>query len=176
MPSWHKLRWQLRPRLWGSDRMTNPTDIPGSEDIKEQLADIEHQRWADWQKWMHSLTKDLPLGARGVFRVIPQVYFDRWERQINTSYADLTAAEKAADMEQVNRYWPLIETLLINQRNKILDMVMETLGEDVDHAECCDLKKKWDNMDDVSCSCEAVFINERNAELRAAFTKLRSEK
>ena len=70
----------------------------------EKLASIEHERWADWQKYLHSkCTKD----SNGNL-IIPKELVDRWERQIATPYNELTAKEQDSDREQVNRYWNLI--------------------------------------------------------------------
>lgn len=77
--------------------------------LREKLAAIEHERWSDWQRYMHSLCVRLPVTHD---LVILGHHYGQWERQINTPYANLSAEEKASDMEQVDRYWPLIETYL----------------------------------------------------------------
>ena len=76
--------------------------------LYEELAVIEHERWADWQKYMHSLCTKNDDGSL----TIPKKSVDQWERQIRTSYAELSEMEKDSDREQVDRYWRLImETL-----------------------------------------------------------------
>lgn len=80
----------------------------GGEDLREQLADIEHQRWADWQRYVHGLCTPAAGGAL----TVPASLVERWERQIGTSYDDLTDAEKAADRHQVDRYWHLLAARL----------------------------------------------------------------
>jgi hypothetical protein len=77
--------------------------------LRERLAAIEHERWADWQRYLHSKATDL-IGSGGAL-VIPADLVERWERQIATPYADLSEAEKDADREQVDRYWPLVAEL-----------------------------------------------------------------
>lgn len=76
-----------------------------SADLIEQLAAIEHERWASWQSYLHGKCERTPDGGLA----IPAALVERWERQIATPYADLSDAEKASDREQVMRYWPLIE-------------------------------------------------------------------
>ena len=73
-------------------------------DLVEALAAIEHERWADWQRWMHEQCHRTSGGEL----VIPAALVERWERQIATPYADLSEREKESDREQVRRYWHLI--------------------------------------------------------------------
>lgn len=69
----------------------------------EKLAAIEHERWADWQKYLHSKCIRESTGL-----LIPATLVKQWERQIATPYAELSEKEKESDREQVLRYWPLI--------------------------------------------------------------------
>lgn len=75
------------------------------DDLIEALAAIEHERWADWQKYLHSKCS-MPLVGSGL--LIPMGYVDALERQIATPYVDLSEEEKASDRREVERYWPLI--------------------------------------------------------------------
>lgn len=61
--------------------------------IIEIMADIEHQRWTNWQKYVHSILEPI--------RTIPPLYWERWERQINTSYSSLSEKEKDSDRLEV---------------------------------------------------------------------------
>ena len=74
------------------------------EELFEKLADIEHQRWADWQKYVHSKCIKNSDGTL----IIPKWAVEQWERQINTPYSKLIEDEKEKDREQVRRYWNLI--------------------------------------------------------------------
>jgi len=74
------------------------------DELFEKLADIEHQRWADWQKYFHSMCTDIDGGGKK----IPLNVYLRAERQIKTNYKDLTEREKDSDRKQVMRYWELI--------------------------------------------------------------------
>ena len=80
----------------------NPTEA----ELREQLAAIEHERWSDWQRWCHKVLRENCPSAE------LEIVLQRWDKQIATPYSLLTAAEKASDMEQVNRYWPLIEAYI----------------------------------------------------------------
>jgi hypothetical protein len=75
------------------------------DQLLEDLAAIEHQRWAHWQRYVHDSGKQLPDGSI----LLPADLVERWERQINTSYGGLSQSEKDSDREQVRKYLPLIE-------------------------------------------------------------------
>lgn len=76
-------------------------------EIREQLAAIEHERWAAWQKYCHEvIRKNTPPSAE------LELVLRRWDKQIITPFAELSEDEQSSDMEQVDRYWPLIQTLL----------------------------------------------------------------
>lgn len=68
-------------------------------DIIEKLADYEHDRWSRWQKHLFSkciINKDGSL-------TIPKEFVDRWTRQINTNYIDLSEQEKDSDRKEATR-------------------------------------------------------------------------
>ena len=80
--------------------MTKPTQ--SEQELRDKLAAIEHERWADWQAWCHNVIRENSPSPE-TLKVL-----ERWDKQIATPYAELTEREKASDMEQVDRYWPLI--------------------------------------------------------------------
>lgn len=74
--------------------------------LREQLAAIEHERWADWQRWMHDQCARNDDGSL----TIPAELVERWERQIAAPYAELSEREKESDREQVDRYLHLLDS------------------------------------------------------------------
>lgn len=67
-----------------------------NSDIIEVIADYEHDRWSRWQKHLFSkciINKDGSL-------TIPKEFVDRWTRQMNTDYIDLTEEEKDSDRKE----------------------------------------------------------------------------
>jgi hypothetical protein len=72
--------------------------------IVEELASIEHERWAHWQQYVHGKGIRQPEGSL----LLPAELVSRWEAQIATPYADLSEEEKQSDREQVHRYLPRI--------------------------------------------------------------------
>lgn len=73
----------------------------------EKGADLEHQRWAKWQAYVFSKSKWTKKGY-----LIPKELCERWQRQINTSYAELSEAEKETDRQEVRKYLPLIHNII----------------------------------------------------------------
>ena len=73
--------------------------------LREQLATIEHERWASWQRYLHDQCVRNPDGSL----TIPAALVARWERQIATPYGQLSEPEKNADRAQVARYFHLVE-------------------------------------------------------------------
>ena len=76
--------------------------------LLEQLAAVEHERWSHWQRYVHSKGVRQPDGSL----LLPADLVSRWERQINTNYAELDEQEKASDREQVGKYLPIIASAL----------------------------------------------------------------
>lgn len=93
--------------------------------LREKLATIEHERWADWQKWVHAQMTDELVNGIPMF-CLPIETVVRWQKQIKTPYAQLSSREKASDMEQVDRYWPLIQS---HEATAILQAEINQLSE-----------------------------------------------
>ena len=97
--------------------MSNPTN---EQELREQLAAIEHERWADWQKYCHKVLRDNnPSPEQGDI-------LERWDRQINTPYAELSEKEKDSDREQVDRYWHLVQAHTNAEIARTLDRLEST--------------------------------------------------
>lgn len=70
----------------------------------DALADIEHDRWSHWQRYMHEKGVRQADGSL----LIPSDLVAQWDRQIATPYAELSEEEKESDREQVRKYLPSI--------------------------------------------------------------------
>ena len=81
---------------------------PQLEGLMERLADVEHERWSHWQRYLHSKCERVGDGSL----VIPAQLVERWESQMNTPYSALSEKEKESDREQVRRYLPIIADAL----------------------------------------------------------------
>jgi len=112
-----------------------PTDSNWEEEFIEKGADLEHQRWAKWQKYMHS--KILPSAYDEIMEIGTEL-INHWNRQINTPYSELTEKEKESDRAEVKQYLPLIRNLIQLEREKEREKMIE------------EIKKKW-NCHQVGC-------------------------
>ena len=74
-------------------------------DLIEQLANYEHDRWTRWQKYLFSkciLKDDGSL-------IIPKEFVDRWSRQTNANYTNLSNEEKEYDRKEAIKILNLIK-------------------------------------------------------------------
>lgn len=81
------------------------------ESLIEDLAAVEHERWAHWQRYMHDKGERRPDGSL----VLPAELVRRWEAQLAKDYGDLSEPEKMSDREQVRRYLPIIAAAFAEQ-------------------------------------------------------------
>ena len=65
------------------------------EQLIELLADLEHQQWAHWTLYMLDNMTDENI--------------ERWRKQINTPYSDLSETEKDSDREWARKILEVVE-------------------------------------------------------------------
>jgi hypothetical protein len=103
------------------------------EELIEKLADIEHQRWADWQNYVHQKLKyreRINQGERTAWYVLDPIWYERWEKLIDQDYSELSEKEKDSDREQVARYWLLIQEVRRQAKLETLEEARGWIGED----------------------------------------------
>lgn len=81
------------------------------DEFVEKGADLEHDRWTRWQKYMFSKgyiqsKQDAGTPELGSF-ILPKEFVDRWFRKIDTKYPDLSEEEKESDRKETRNYLPL---------------------------------------------------------------------
>ena len=114
--------------------MTNqPIEEKWKETFVEAGANIEHDRWARWQKHLHSKLKYWEFdkskgGNKMAMYVLDPADYERWSRQIDTPYSELSESEKESDREESRNYLPLIENLLEQERSRISDEIIKAIG------------------------------------------------
>jgi hypothetical protein len=140
------------------------TNQASEDELKEKLAEIEHERWADWQKWIH-LVYENP--TRPFEEAIAN-----WKVQIDTPYSKLSDREKASDMEQVDRYWPLVLSFIRTEKLKLLAEVRELL---IDRIPVYDGDDSFGKEYQAGYNSMAHATRTMQLQQRAELTKLEAE-
>lgn len=73
-------------------------------ELIEALANKEHVGWANWMNYLFSVCEK---GSDGSM-TIPAVWVERWQRQIDTPYIQLSEQDKQSDRNQVADTLPII--------------------------------------------------------------------
>lgn len=77
--------------------------------MREKLAKFAHKQWSGWMKYLFS---------KGTFNsdgswTMPKWCVDRWTRQMNIKYEDLTEKEKASDRTEADDMLEIIGPVTI---------------------------------------------------------------
>jgi hypothetical protein len=75
---------------------------------REDLANLSHEIWAHWMTYMFSRCEETQGGT-----LIPFELEQRWKRQMQTDYADLSEKEKESDREQADKILRIILSYLL---------------------------------------------------------------
>jgi len=68
--------------------------------MKEGLAELAHAQWSGWMEYLFSKCTSNADGTM----TIPKWAVDRWKRQCDTLYADLSEEEKDSDRAEADKY------------------------------------------------------------------------
>ena len=134
--------------------MNQPIEEKWKEIFVEAGANIEHDRWARWQKHMFSKC-DYEIEGEKVFLTLPLGLFDRWNRQIETRYSDLSESEKESDRKETRTYIPLVQqaiTTAVTKREK-------ELAEKVKNMRCDERELKVYGKEYASTYDEKNLVN-----------------
>lgn len=159
------------------------------DELLEKCANLEHERWAKWQAYLHSkcfphtvnsfnaTTKqfeDIPTGNL----VIPRELVNRWERQISASYAKLSEEEKESDRIQVREYLPFLTQALTTQKEEFKKMV-EGMKKDLINKILAEAPKEqqpvWSTSDIASEVAYVNGYNDAHYKWKSLLTKLNQE-
>lgn len=83
--------------------LEGPGVMSGTVETREALAEYAHEAWSGWMRYMFSKCNDWD----GVL-LIPSESVARWQRQMNTPYADLPESEKASDRDEADKILALV--------------------------------------------------------------------
>ncbi len=74
-------------------------------DKREALADYAHEAWAGWMRYQFGKA---PLNNDGSW-TMPAAFVERWQRQMNTPYAELPEHEKRSDRDEADKMLAIVE-------------------------------------------------------------------
>ena len=93
------------------------------EEMIEKLSDIEHDRWCNWQRYLHSCCIKNEDGSL----TIPKILVERWEYEINTKYNNLPDNIKESDRKETYKIIPIIDEYLkhqLEEKDKVIDEIL----------------------------------------------------
>lgn len=76
---------------------------------REELAEYAHAAWSNWMTYLFEkceLSERYLSGEKAV--VIPAWAVERWQRQMNTPYTELSEAEKESDRAEADRMLAIV--------------------------------------------------------------------
>lgn len=83
--------------------------------VREALADVQHEIWSHWMRYFFTKCQNrqpwLGEGDEGTYTVFPISLANRWTRQMNTPYAELSEQEKNSDREQADKILAVLPEL-----------------------------------------------------------------
>ena len=86
-----------------------------NKELREEVADLCHRQWSNWMKYIFTrceedevepLDDDIPWNTGNL--VIPIEWVERWKRQVNTDYKNLSEEEKDSDRKEADKYIDLM--------------------------------------------------------------------
>jgi hypothetical protein len=81
-----------------------------NEQLREQLAEYAHEAWSGWMKYLFEKCEPSERFFSGEqVVVIPVWAVERWQRQMNTPYADLPESEKTSDREEADKMLAIVQ-------------------------------------------------------------------
>jgi hypothetical protein len=86
-----------------------------SNELREKLAELAHQQWTGWMEYLFGncrpgtarLDDGTEIGNGTM--VIPQWAVERWRRQMQTPYAELSESDKNSDRKEADKVLALLE-------------------------------------------------------------------
>lgn len=104
--------------------------------LLEKLAALEHEQWAGWMKYLFEKASPIPEAIGGGVHIMREEH-ERWKRQIDTSYEDLSEKEKESDRIEARKVLAIVKAesadlytgLLHNKAMEILKILRDITPE-----------------------------------------------
>lgn len=85
------------------------------ETLNEDLANLAHEQWSGWMKYLFEKSTKNEDGTVN----IPACAVERWERQINTPYNELSEQEQISDRNEADKF---LEVLRFHKEKNMKDV------------------------------------------------------
>ena len=86
-------------------------------ETREELAAYAHEAWCGWMRYLFGLCH----GNEAGWTILPNWAVQRWQKQMETPYTDLSEKEKDSDRKEADRMLVIIRTELIAPLLGMLD-------------------------------------------------------
>ena len=133
-----------------------------SDELREQLADVQHAIWAHWMRYQFS--QCLPNGFGGA--LIPSDKAGRWRRQMDTPYSDLTDKERESDRHQADKVLAVVQPEL-DQLRAALNAAEARITRYEALETTCRSKHRHATIHDAFC-CDLMLRRAEQAEAKLA--------
>ena len=110
-------------------------ETSGLADIRERVANLCHEQWSGWMKYLFGKCEEEVLTHTYVLAserktIIPKEFVDRWKRQMATPYGKLFPKEQDSDHTEADKFLSVFLDILKSQPTIYQDELREAL-EDV---------------------------------------------
>lgn len=102
------------------------------DEFIEKAAELEHTRWANWQKHLHS---KLFFDAYTTGWVLSEELKKHYEELIAADYNNLSEENKEKDRVEVRKYLPLIKEFMLEYIKDKMSEKIKALGRDKEDEE-----------------------------------------
>ena len=110
--------------------MSNIENTNWQDNFVEKGADLEHDRWARWQK--HIMENSFSIiddyDSSEITLKIPKEWWENWQRQITTSYSELSEEDKEKDRDETRNYIPLVKQTLQSQLEEVKQLIVKEIN------------------------------------------------
>ena len=77
--------------------------------MREALAELCHEQWTGWMRYMFSKGVSNPDGTW----TMPAWAVERWQRQMNTPYSQLSQSEQDSDRTEADKFLEVISDIYV---------------------------------------------------------------
>jgi hypothetical protein len=119
----HLTQEHVRALLPMLQRFAETGELEGpapNTDLRERLAALEHDRWSRWERYRE--------GTAGGTHASGEPNEERWRRQRETPYEDLTGPEKESDREEADRTLAIVGPAVAVLRAALTELSACTCG------------------------------------------------